>query len=239
VRNGADITEYARAYYLGMQLQDTPPEWTKWKLYTSVVSDVISITATIITVYQACTLPEFDARRDFGLGLWVYPSLPVSLIGLCLLAGNRLFGKTRHPGWWLFLFTLFVLTAVGAGIAVVLWKFDGGGKGSEMWYISVIFYGLMCFPVSYFFVGPFAFLVAIWCLAAWYARVGGVSIAALRHYSGGQPYCHLKGLGFGAFYMTLGGIATALALGGCFFHMYPFKNRTELKQRWAKFGMAF
>jgi hypothetical protein len=58
---GIDTSEYARVYYLGMRGDEEPPRFTTWRLLTCFGSDLLTLIATGITVYQACTLPEFDA----------------------------------------------------------------------------------------------------------------------------------------------------------------------------------
>jgi hypothetical protein len=206
---GRGAAEFARIYYLGMRRQEAPPAWTRFKLATCIGSDVLSIVAVIVTVYQACTLPEFDGRR-FGASFWAYPSLPVALIGLCLLVGEWSFPKKHSGSVWLFWFTLAVLVVVGAMIAVVLWKFS---STDDIWFVSVIFYAIQLLPVL--FLQKLAPILLMW---AWFVRVGGVSFAALAHYGGGQPYCKLQGAGFAAVYIALGGVAAILGVFGAFYH---------------------
>lgn len=207
---GADASEFARIYYLGMRREERPPEWTSWKLCTSVASDLATIVASIITLYQSLTLPAFDGRR-FGLSLWVYPSLPVALIGLSLLAGERFFPRSRRGNVLLLVLTISAVVLVGVAIPLVLWRFN---TTDDLWYISVIFYCAMVFPAILFHLG----LVVLTAAYAWMARVGGVAFAALAHNSGGQPYCKLDGIGFAVVYMTLGGIAAALGGFGAIWH---------------------
>ena len=209
---GSSASDFARIYYLGLKRQATPADWKTWKLYSCIGTDLLSITATIITIYQACTLPQYDARRNFGLSLWVYPSLPVALIGLTLLVGERFFPHTPRGNLLLLAFILLVLVLAAMAVSLALWKFDTT-DGNGTWWISIIFYVLMVLPVVYI-----RLLMAFWCVAAWMVRVGGVSLAALQHYSGGQPYCEMRGLGFAIVYMVLGGIAAVLALFGGFYH---------------------
>lgn len=209
---GSSASDFARIYYLGLKRQATPADWKTWKLYSCIGTDLLSITATIITIYQACTLPQYDARRNFGLSLWVYPSLPVALIGLTLLVGERFFPHTPRGNLLLLAFILLVLVLAAMAVSLALWKFDTTDSNGT-WWISIIFYVLMVLPVVYI-----RFLMAFWCVAAWMVRVGGVSLAALQHYSGGQPYCEMRGLGFAIVYMVLGGIAAVLALFGGFYH---------------------
>ncbi|KAK4239581.1 hypothetical protein C8A03DRAFT_14033 [Achaetomium macrosporum] len=230
---GSGTAEYARVYYLGKRGgggggRDSapPPEFTAWKLATCIGADLLSLVATGITVYQACSLPEFDARR-FGLSLWAYPSLPTALIGLCFLAGQRFFPRTVRAAVWLVLMGIFVLVLVGVALALVLWRFN---TTDEIWFVSVIFYGLMAFP-TVVLGGPLLLLAIGY---GFFARVSGVSIAALKHHAGGQPYCKMQGVGFAAVYLALGGISALLALVGILYHnaaargqSYKFRGRSH------------
>jgi hypothetical protein len=89
--------------------------------------------------------------------------------------------------------------------------------GYGTWWISIIFYSAMILPLVYarttarFHVFP--------CFAGWFARVGGVGLAALDHYAGGEPYCKISGTAFGIVYMTLGGVAAVLAFFGGVYHL--------------------
>ncbi|KAL1836576.1 hypothetical protein VTJ49DRAFT_4916 [Mycothermus thermophilus] len=56
-------------------------------------------------------------------------------------------------------------------------------------------------------------------MGTWFVRVGGVSVAALNHYSGGQPYCKLQGPGFAIVYIVMGATSSFLGVYGAFKHM--------------------
>ena len=83
-------------------------------------TDLISITGVVIMLYQTCTLPQYDARRTFGLSLWVYPTLSVALIGLSLLVGEHFFSHIPRGGFLLLVFTLLVLTLAATAVSLVL-----------------------------------------------------------------------------------------------------------------------
>ncbi len=203
-------------YYLGPLGRSNPAIWTTWSLCTCAASDLLSLATTIMTVYQACTLPQYDARRYIGFSLWAYPSLPVALIGLSLLAGDWLLRGTRRWRDVLFPSAFLVLFTVGCAIAIVLAILDK--TSANGWWISLLFYCFMILPLV-----RFPPLMVVWPAAAWMARVGGIGLAALDHYSGGQPYCHLPGPWFGVAYMALGGVAALLALLGTFYHANLFQ----------------
>jgi hypothetical protein len=215
-RLGSDSSQFARIYYLGMKRQTTPPEWKMWKLWTCIGTDLLTVVTTIITLHEACTLPQADARRHFGVELWVYPSLPVALIGLSLLLGERFFPRTHKGNQLLLLLIVALLLLVELAVTLVLWKFNTT-DGYGTWWVSIIFYSAMILPLVYgrttarFHIFP--------CLAAGFARVGGVGLAALNHYAGGEPYCKISGTAFGIVYITLGGVAAVLAFFGGVYHV--------------------
>ena len=57
-----------------------------------------------------------------------------------------------------------------------------------------------------------------------FVRVGGVGLAALAHYGGGQPYCMMEGVAFGAVYFTLGSITSQLALAGILYYDFMYQK---------------
>jgi hypothetical protein len=216
IRKGRDTSQYARIYYMGMKRQDTPPEWKSWKFYTCILTDLLVIVATCITLYEACTLPAADARRQFGVELWAYPSLPVALIGLSLLLGEFFFPPTRKGDRLLLLFIISLLVLVELAVALILWKFDTVAEDRTlgMWWFSIICYIIMTFP--WIFIHPPLHFFA--CAAGCFFRVGGIVSAAFSHYAGGQPYCKMPGPAFGAVYLALGAVAAVFALLGGGYH---------------------
>lgn len=217
-RRGADTSEFAKIYYLGLKGGVVPPRWNTWKLCASVAADLMNIANSIMTIYLACTLSDIDAKRLASIGMWVYPTLPVSLIGLCLLAGERWIplrataGARSGGNWFLGILTLFVLLVVGLICSLVLWKFDKSCLGYT-WWVSLLFYLFLCCPLIW--AGQFL-LVA--CAIGALVRIGAVTLAAFAHYSGGQPYCALKGPAFGIVYLVLGVLAALLAAMGVVVH---------------------
>jgi hypothetical protein len=200
---------------MGVRRNSVLPQWKPWKLWTSILTDLVSIVASIVTLYEACTLPKADVRRHLGVDLWAYPSLPVALIGLCLLLGQQFF-LPRHKGGWLFLLLVVtVLTVVELTVSLILWKFDADDFFGT-WEILIGFYFAMTLP----FVYCHPILVLIGCLAGWFGRVGGIGFAALSHYADGEPYCKIPGKGFGVTYLTSRTIAAAFSFVGVYYH-YP------------------
>jgi hypothetical protein len=211
---GKDSSEFAKLYYQGTKDIDSSSgdlaPWKIWQLGANVLIELISLVAVAITLRQACTLPDLDVHRALGLSLWVYPTLPATLIGLSFLLGELIVPRSRLGNWCLFAFVLVVLAGVGAAVTVLLKmydKYDGGGKA---WYISLIFYCLMLVPLGH--IHPI--LSFLWMFVAAFIRVGGVGVAALLHFSGGEPYCAIAGPAFGIVYLVGGVVAAALAAVG-------------------------
>ena len=181
-------------------------------LSVCILSDLTSIVATIVALYEACTVSETDYRLTLGgFGLWIFPALPTALIGLCLLIGERFFPRSSRANQWLLALILFVLTAAAVIFCVILAKL--GTNASGQWYIGLIFYLFMLIPL---YCMPQ--LLPLWCVLLVFPRVGSVAFAALRHYSGGQPYCKMPGPAFAAVYLAMGGIAAVLAGIGVMYH---------------------
>lgn len=135
---------------------------------------------------EACNLPQADFRRQFGVELWVYPSLPAAIIGLSLLLGEHLFPRTRRGNQLLLLLIVTLLILVELAVALILWRFDKA-DGTGTWGASIAFYCFMTIPLL-LLSPPFQIFHLFSCAAGWGARVGGVAIAALDHHAGGQPY---------------------------------------------------
>lgn len=218
-RMGSDSSEFARIYYMGKkQHESSLPQWSTWKLCAKIVSDLLTIVSTIITLYEACTLPRAAARNQFGVELWVYPTLPVAIIGLTLFAGEHFFPRT-HKGNQLLLLFIITLAVVEAAVSIILWKFDTTDEFS-VWWVSVIFYTVMILPLVY--IGPFHILP---CVLGCFVRVGGVSIAAFSHYAGGEPYCKMSDKGFAVIYLVMGVIAAIMACFGGYRHAFRVNAR--------------
>jgi hypothetical protein len=215
---GFDASEFARIYYMGLKKQDRPPDWSAFQLSKAIIVDLFNIVATVLTLYQACTLPETSLEQQFfTISLWAYPNRPVAIVGFCLLFGQWTFPRSKAGSWWLIAFTTLVLVGIGAAIAVCLWKFANttpDGRTSNFWFMSTIFYECMAIPMI--LVGTQALFSAV--TLAWMARIGGVGFAALYHNGDGQPYCKIKGPAFAIVYMTLGGIAALNAIFGLGYH---------------------
>lgn len=205
---GMDTSEFARVYYLGMRRDDKPPEWKTWKLAISIFSDVASIVATIILLRQSVTLPQYQVNRQ--MQLWMFPSLPVSLFGLLLLVGEHFFPRTKRASRFLLFIICFLAIVVGVTLPLVVWRFSD----SDMWFIPMIFYLVMCIP----WVLVDIRIVLISAIYAWMARVYGLGTDALDHKAGGSPFCKIGTIGFGVAYMAMGGIAAVLGGFGAIWH---------------------
>jgi hypothetical protein len=207
-RRGKDSSEYARVFYLGLKREESPAEWTTFSLAKILLVDSITLVATGVTLYQACTLTEAEQETQFlGSGLWAFPTLPAVLIGWCFLAGER----TGMSNKKLLLLAVTTLVLAGVAVALVLWKFQ---THLDLWFWPIIVYGVAILPIGLIFP-RLSFLTSIY---GWFARVGAVGITSLQHHGNGLPWCKLKGPAFGAVYMAIGGIAAILAAIGAIYH---------------------
>jgi hypothetical protein len=207
-RRGRDASEYARIYYLGLKREEEVPEWTTFKLSKVLLVDSITLVATGITIYQACTLTIAEQHTQFlGSGLWAFPTLPSVLVGFTLLAGER----TGMGGKKLLALVTATLVLAGVAVALVLWKFQ---THLNVWFWPIVVYGVMVIPLG-FCEGRLFFLTSIY---GWFGRVGAIGITSLQHHGDGLPWCKLKGPAFGAVYMAIGGIAAILASIGAIYH---------------------
>jgi hypothetical protein len=109
-------------------------------------------------------------------------------------------------------FIVGLLAVVEPAVCLVWWKFNTA-DGHGTWWISVLSYFVMTLP---FFERPYFHMLS--CMFGWFARTGGVSIAALAHNAGGEPYYKIHGKAFATVYITMGGIAALLAFTGAHHH---------------------
>jgi hypothetical protein len=229
---GYDASKLARMYYMGLKNRDDPPDWTAFKLSKAIIVDLINIAATTSTIYQACTLPETNLKKEiWGISMWMYPNLPVAIVGLCLLLGEWTFPRSKAGSWWLIAFTTLAVVGVGAAISVCLWKFayiDIDGEPNNFWFLSTMFYAYMALPMIV--LGLQGLQAGV--IAAWMARISGVGFAALNHNGNGQPYCKIPGPAFAIVYMTLGGIAAFIVVFGVRYHpSHPASTKRRLQQQ--------
>lgn len=50
-KKGTNASNFARIYHLGLKRKEAPEDWTLGKLCTCIGSDLLNITATIVTIY--------------------------------------------------------------------------------------------------------------------------------------------------------------------------------------------
>jgi hypothetical protein len=114
-----------------------------------------------------------------------------------------------------------VLILVALTVSLMFWKFDTNllDRVLGTWWISIVFYFVMVIPLVY--CGP---ILVLGCIASCFVRIGGIVIAALHHYAGGQPYCKLPGVAFGVIYLLIGVLAASLAFFGGLYHFTRAKR---------------
>ena len=204
-------SEMSRCYHLGIfnvQEGEKIPPWTLRKYLSSLFTNLVGVASTALTIYQTCTLPEINSKSaTMGLGMWAFPSLAPSLLGLGFMACGFMFKSRGSKGFsgWILLILLLLAIGVGVTITLLMWRF---GNTHGIWWISTLLYFVSLIPF-----GRWHPLLAVLCTAlTTYFRVGGITGAALHHYGGGQPYCLFHGRAFGVIYVSMGIGADLLSL---------------------------
>lgn len=228
-----EVPEWARTYYFGprrrrrrrQQRQGVaapPPEeeevevevMTRFKLVTALAADSFVLVSTGTTLYQACAHTDGGRQSRSAYALFMFPSLPVALIGLSLLLGQRL----RLRGGFLLCLIVLVLLLVGTAVALLLWRFGSDDDpGGLPWFLSLIVYAYMVVPLG---ICNHLGLALVVNFLSMFARVGGVGFAALSNRSD-FPYCGLKNTAFGATYLALGGLAALFSVIGAVYYDRP------------------
>ncbi|KAL2115387.1 hypothetical protein VTJ04DRAFT_9642 [Mycothermus thermophilus] len=191
------------------------------KYWTSVLGEMVALTATALTLYMDCTLPEGPNRKDFGAVVWVFPSLPTNLIGLFFLLAEGLFPRGRQKikktmAWM----TAGVLVAVGLGVLALVLQL---GSKTTFWWVEFILYGVMLFSSP-----GYRLDAALFGAIVWVVRCFGVTYSASHQVGDGLPFEELRGLGFTVVYIVMGAIAYFLAVVG--FHKIKVWDKKKVRQ---------
>ncbi|KAL1837446.1 hypothetical protein VTJ49DRAFT_3766 [Mycothermus thermophilus] len=207
---GRDAGEYARVYYLGVWLdaQQEPdgrrphPTWVpgrslRWWLCLG--GEGVTMVAAGLTIYVTYVLPEYDEKR-WPVSLWMIAALPGAVVGVCLLVAEVWFLRRRRENkgmWWVVGGTGTAVVGVGVVVGVVSWWTDADKH--ESWYLAVVFYGIMALPLAMTNA-----LVQFQMFVPMSLRILGVTIAALRQYTGEQPFCKMNGYELPVVYIFMG-----------------------------------
>lgn len=203
--------EMAKIYYHGFhpdpEQQRLP--MTKMQVARALVVDSLIIAATCMTIYKACNLPT-DSAGDvtisgWNMSLWVYPSLPVAIIGFWMMAASQL--RVRNP--WILSGVGFIAIALACvTFSLVLYYVSPLRQGS-MWVASLILYIYLALPWS--LILPSIALELLIIAMSVMVRAGGVVAGALSK-DAYFPFCSLRGGAFGGVYLAIGILAALFAI---------------------------
>jgi len=191
---------------------DVPRHMSKFQYAKALVADGLTIASTTITIYTAVNLPTTANVVGIHASVWVYPTLPVAVIGLWLLLCPLLNLKSR---WWTVGLGLSLVLAVGLAIGLLLALGSEVSQTNKIWIGGIVTYAVMALPLTaYDFCGNWwVFLCTTVC---WYCRVGQLGIAVIRSTFAPEefPFCPLQKWGFGFAYLIVGLIGLYFAFFG-------------------------
>lgn len=201
------IPDISRCYHLGTGSKSNNfaiPQWTRRKYATSLLTNLLGLAATILTIYQAGTVSQYDTKWVTS-GTWVFPSLPSALFGIILMIAAKFPQLQRlKPATVVILALACSAITVCLVITLLLWRF----LARDSFWLPTLLFVVMMIP---WHVIHLYLLLAATALGV-YSRVGGITIAALDHISGGQPFCLFYGNGFAWVYLSMGIIAGLLSV---------------------------
>jgi hypothetical protein len=207
--------EMAKIYYHGFhpdpEQQRLP--MTRMQVARALVVDSLIVAATCMTIYKACTLTT-DSSGDstisgWNTSLWVYPTLPVAIIGFWMLAASQF--RIRNP-WILFSVGFIAIALVCLTFSLVLYYVSPLRHGN-MWVASLILYIYLALPWS--LILPSLGLELLLLAMSVMVRAGGVAAGALSS-DAYFPFCQLRNGAFGGVYLALGILAALFAIYGRF-----------------------
>lgn len=196
-------------YYSGVIRDPTAFSYAK-----SFISDSLIITTTCLAIYRLCRGGDKDIS-GLNSSLWMYPSLPVALIGLWTSVSSR----TQIRLNIIISTGLIVLALIAIAIALTINFLYGHG----IWVPTTIIFIFMAFPI-YAFSRRLIMFGVFW---AGFGRFGGQVAGALNN-TAYFPFCALKGYRFAGPVIVFGVLACLLALYGL--TLQPRKEEEESKE---------
>ncbi|KAI8716857.1 hypothetical protein NCS52_00980200 [Fusarium sp. LHS14.1] len=197
---------------------------SKFQLIKSILIDSLSIVATGLTVNTAVHL-RVGNTSGVAVSTWVYPSLPVAVIGLWLLVCGTWIRWSRRWTIWL---GMLVVIAVGAAIITPVALLSPAGKENKVWIAAIVAYGLMGLPVLASRSDALsAFPTVVIGLAV---RVGGVGMGAILK-AAYFPYCQLQHKAFGVVYLAVGVLGGLFAIVAWFRYIWRLDPTTSPRNK--------
>lgn len=208
---------------------------SKSQLIKSTLIDSLSIVATCLSVNTAVHLPVGSNTSGAAISAWVYPSLPVAVIGLWLLVCGTWIRWNRRWTIWL---GMLVVIVVGAALITPVAVLSPAGKKNKIWGAAIAAYAIMGLPILAVRAAALnAFVVVAIALAG---RVGGVGVGAISN-TAYFPYCQLKNKAFGVIYLAVGVLGGLLAVVAWFRYIWRLDPTTNPRNKkigsWTVFAM--
>ncbi|OJD19819.1 hypothetical protein AJ78_00178 [Emergomyces pasteurianus Ep9510] len=197
-------SRWPKLYYYGGRDEALAEGMTDTEVLRIVVTDSLSITATVLTISKFYIQPTGSI---FNTALWAFPSLQVSLIGIWIIGAS--YTKTCPRRNILLGGALFIFTT-GACIGIIL--MCSSLAHLQAWLPATMLYFFMASPFCLYTPGAF---VALMMFVATMARVGGLAIAAFIPRII-MPSIRLKHPLFGTAYIMVGIVGGIIAICGRF-----------------------
>lgn len=208
VYHAIDSNDIPRIYYRGFyHQQERKPTGSGFPV--AVISDGMVMVAVFMAIYKACTrtVPDGDPASISGWNVvWLYPTLPAAVIGLCLFGATAL---NLQKKWVIILSTALVLVVVCVVVSLILY-YVSVMSGSKAWVFGAVIYLIYCLPLALIRVIAFQLVATGWTVLI---RVGflGIGILSERGYF---PFCEVRYRAFGGIYIGLGVLAVVIAMYG-------------------------
>ncbi|EEQ92405.2 uncharacterized protein BDCG_07525 [Blastomyces dermatitidis ER-3] len=197
-------SRWPKLYYFGGRDESLTEGMTDAEVTRIVLTDSLTITATILTISKFYIEPS---GLIFTTALWAFPSLQVSLVGICIVGAS--YTKTCPRRNILIGGALFIFAA-GICIGIILMCLSL--SHIQAWLPTTMLYFFMASPFCLYTHGA---LIALIVLVATIARVGGLAVTALIPRNV-MPSISLKHPLFGTVYLIVGIAGGILAIYGRF-----------------------
>ncbi|PGH32109.1 hypothetical protein GX50_05125 [[Emmonsia] crescens] len=197
-------SRWPKLYYYGGRDEALVEGMTDAEVMRIVVTDSLTITATVLTISKFYTQPS---GLIFNTAFWAFPSLQVSLIGIWIVVAS--YTKTCPRRNILLGGVLFVFT-IGICIGIIL--MCSSLPHLQAWLPATMLYFFMASPFCLYTPGAFITLIVF---VATMARVGGLAVTALLPRIV-MPSIPLKHPLFGTAYLAVGMVGGILAIYGRF-----------------------
>lgn len=231
ISNAKTHQEQAYIYYIG-PFYDAFKQPTELKpsrglsafQFTKVlVLDLISLAASAISLNEAVHTPadfwDADYKGIYNVFVWIYPTVPVALIGLWLLLCSVMKPSAKWTKWG----GVFVLIKGALAILIPTQFISAAGKKS-LFPLTIIAYILMVLPIHAIDCGGLATVVC-GLLALIVRQIGFVAGALVLEFY--FPFCALKSQAFAFASLAVGIIGAVMGIWGRFRFRHAFEYQNQ------------